>query len=483
MNIPCDSGYANCPCVDLPFGNYSAEAPDRQIWFGWYFGNPLFRPRLGSNWRRSSCLGMCISDISQAQADLCAVLAGIQCLDDWGVPPLLPPVVTISGPPLRPGEPTGGVDIFYSMGVTGFRTCPDGTPFYYTIGPGLFFADSQELADRMAVSYANNLAATAIVCFGTLNPCACVGVEYTDTLVINQNQEINFEIVSGSLPPGLSLTKVTANRATISGTPAASGNYTFTVRATLTTGAFIQKEFTLYCLELSPGPVLPHGYYGINYTQQFFIGGGTPPYSIRFAGFPCGLPPATFALTDTFLMFGIPDTTGDFNFCIEVTDAAGCVCNFPLQLEIKGICSPDITTTEVCPTNPMLIVTRSVPADLYCAPPGTDQRQVDGQARNDLANAIADGLLAAGCNCVYYTNHANRTVQVLGGGGCTLNFQVFSATGPIPPPSIFGVSQAMGPVNFSVVYHTLGLGWLGGWLRIAPPYGPTWWWYYPGGGP
>lgn len=468
MNIPCLSGYADCPCIDLPGGNYSSEQPDRQVWFGWYFGSNLFRPRLGSNWRRSHCLGICTSDISQAEADLCAVLAGLHCLDDWGVPPITPPSVIISGPPLIPGTPTGGPDIFFSSSVAFQRNCPDGTPFFYSVGPGVFWADSQDLADRMALSYAERLASTTILCFGTLRQCGCVGQNYTDTLIVTTDRQVTFEIVGGALPPGLNLSQFAPNRTTIGGTIEAAGNYTFTVRASIQPGVYIEKTFTIYCMGISPSPTLPNGYYETNYTQLLTVSGGTPPYSYAFGGFPCDILPTSFAITDYGLLYGDPDTVRTYNFCVVVRDALGCECSFPLELEIKGICNSDISETSVCPCDVTRITTQTVAADTFCGPVGTNPYIVDGQARAQLTNQIATALRAQGCDCVWTANYSAGTVTNL--GLCTIQFLVrnYPSLGILAPgPSAFNLGPGA-TSNFVVDYWNATGNWLNGFYAVIP---------------
>jgi hypothetical protein len=61
----------------------------------------------------------------------------------------------------------------------------------------------------------------------SLWPGTC-GVGYSDTLVVAGDPAIDLSLVAGSVPPGL----VVSEAGTITGTPAAPGAYTFTVRAT-----------------------------------------------------------------------------------------------------------------------------------------------------------------------------------------------------------------------------------------------------------
>lgn len=71
-----------------------------------------------------------------------------------------------------------------------------------------------------------------------------VGTAYSDTAtaVVN-NYTTTYTLVSGSLPPGLSLSSV-SNNAQIAGTPTTAGDYSFTLRATNAYGT-ANKAFTL----------------------------------------------------------------------------------------------------------------------------------------------------------------------------------------------------------------------------------------------
>jgi hypothetical protein len=55
---------------------------------------------------------------------------------------------------------------------------------------------------------------------------------------------VTYSVVAGSLPPGLTLSAISSNRAKISGIPTALGSYTFTLRAT-NTYASVDKAFTI----------------------------------------------------------------------------------------------------------------------------------------------------------------------------------------------------------------------------------------------
>jgi large repetitive protein len=73
---------------------------------------------------------------------------------------------------------------------------------------------------------------------GTVGEFYCCGNLFASGGV----QPYEWEVVAGTLPPGLELPK---GENTISGTPTLPGTYTFTVRVTDDLGAFSEKEFSI----------------------------------------------------------------------------------------------------------------------------------------------------------------------------------------------------------------------------------------------
>ena len=129
---------------------------------------------------------------------------------------------------------------------------------------------------------------------------------------------------SGTVPAG---TQINPD-CSVSGTPAASGNFTFAPIVTdssLGTGPFTQATGSLTLsiaaptIGLSPaaGP-LPGGTVGIGYSQSFTASGGTSGYS--YARSSGTLPPGLTVAGNT--LSGTPTTAGTFNFDITATDSS-----------------------------------------------------------------------------------------------------------------------------------------------------------------
>jgi hypothetical protein len=131
-----------------------------------------------------------------------------------------------------------------------------------------------------------------------------------------------WSIGPGSLPAGLTLVP-SGNSATISGTPALSGNYNYTVRvtdngeqsATQTYSGTIIGPLRLQC-DPSSGPTMV----GIAYTATCTVSGGAGPYnwSIGAGTLPSGL--TLNVVNSAASVSGTPRQSGKYDYTIRVTD-------------------------------------------------------------------------------------------------------------------------------------------------------------------
>ena len=152
-----------------------------------------------------------------------------------------------------------------------------------------------------------------------------------------------FTLVSGDLPPGLTL----ADDGTISGTPICSGSesFTFTVSVTDANGPGCNKTLSISCsgcdwLDGNNPPANPNSWDTMNF--QFVSSGGVGPYTfVKIAGtFPDGI-----SLSLGGLLSGVPSIDQDttYNYSVEVTDSNGDTCTKNFIMNLKGFCNPAVT--------------------------------------------------------------------------------------------------------------------------------------------
>ena len=84
-----------------------------------------------------------------------------------------------------------------------------------------------------------------------------VGISYSQEFdLFPALSPTTFTLVSGSLPPGLSVSNVSADIGRLSGTPTSPGSYSFTLRATNSLGT-ADKGFTLLVVLPGSGGAFP----------------------------------------------------------------------------------------------------------------------------------------------------------------------------------------------------------------------------------
>ncbi|HSE96724.1 MAG TPA: putative Ig domain-containing protein [Blastocatellia bacterium] len=143
----------------------------------------------------------------------------------------------------------------------------------------------------------------------------------TQLLAADGRPPYTWSIVSGSLPPGLSLSA----SGLISGTPQVAGNFLFTVRAADTAGGSATASYSLGILNdveplriLSTGD-LTEGKTGVDYTHQLLFAGGRAPRTWSVA--TGSLPPGLQVDFEFGTIFGKPTQVGTFTFTMQLRDA------------------------------------------------------------------------------------------------------------------------------------------------------------------
>ena len=124
-----------------------------------------------------------------------------------------------------------------------------------------------------------------------------------------------FNLVSGSLPPGLTMSA----SGQLSGTPTTAGLYNFTVSVTDGMPFRVSAEYTLEIVEppLIVEDSLPNGRVGKGYAQTLTVNGGTLPFT--FSLVDGSLPPGIMLSSDGVIS-GTPTLPGSYTFTVQVLD-------------------------------------------------------------------------------------------------------------------------------------------------------------------
>lgn len=177
-------------------------------------------------------------------------------------------------------------------------------------------------------------------------PGGQVGKSYSHDLAASGGSPpYTWSVTAGALPGGLSLDPASGS---LSGTPTAAGNFTFTVQAVDTNGTSGSKAFTLAvaaapapALTITTGAALPSGTVGASYSQTIGASGGTPPYSFAVTS---GSPPAGLSLNASGTLAGTPTAATISAFTVQVKDASGATASQAFTLTIINS-TPKLTIT------------------------------------------------------------------------------------------------------------------------------------------
>jgi hypothetical protein len=176
---------------------------------------------------------------------------------------------------------------------------------------------------------------------------AMVGEAYSATLTASGgNKPYTWSVLTGSLPPGLSLSSSTG---AITGTPTAAGNFSFTVRA-IDNSADVDVQALGIRVLASPIIIttasLPVGQVGVAYSQTLQATGGVPPYGWTISS---GSLPAGFRLSGAQIT-GTPTAAGSSAFTVRATDSTGASMTRDLSIAIV----PQLSITN-CPAGSAIV--------------------------------------------------------------------------------------------------------------------------------
>jgi CSLREA domain-containing protein/uncharacterized repeat protein (TIGR01451 family) len=262
--------------------------------------------------------------------------------------------------------PNGQQGVSYSQTVA---ATPSGPTYSYTVTqgglpPGLVLnAQTGVVSGTPSANGAYTFVVQALsygVCTGTrtytlqIAPCGevslspatlpggTVGTAFTSTTftATPAGTSYSFAVTGGALPPGLSLAAATG---VLSGTPTASGTFSFSITATGAAGGCTgSRSYTLSiaCPAITLAPAtLPPVTAGVSYNQTL---SASPTGTYSFSLLTGNLPPGLSLDAQTGVLSGLATTTGSYSFSVRALGAGGCSGTQSYTLAV--VC-PTITVT------------------------------------------------------------------------------------------------------------------------------------------
>lgn len=191
------------------------------------------------------------------------------------------------------------------------------------VGTSNFVIKAQDANTNFATkAYTLQVVDVAIIILPASLPTSLINAYYeVDLSSINGYSPYTYNIVTGTLPPGINLNGQTGR---LSGRPTQVGTFSFTIRSTDFNFNIAQRNYVIevdnVALVLLPGS-LPNGTQNITYsTVTFETEGGTSPYSYAVAQ---GSLPTGLTLSAGGVLSGTPTLPGSTTFKIRVTDTNG----------------------------------------------------------------------------------------------------------------------------------------------------------------
>jgi uncharacterized protein YhjY with autotransporter beta-barrel domain len=193
-----------------------------------------------------------------------------------------------------------------------------GGSFTFTVRATDAAGFSGDRAYTLGINAPNQSLAPPVLPDGTRN------VAYSQQLTASGGTApYSYRVAAGTLPSGLTL----SSSGVISGTPSASGSFTFTASAidsSTGSGPFsVQRTYTVAinapAITIAPA-TLPAATTRIAYSQQLSASGGTAPYTFAVTA---GTLPAGLTLVTDGTLAGSATAMGSYSFTVTATDANG----------------------------------------------------------------------------------------------------------------------------------------------------------------
>lgn len=163
-----------------------------------------------------------------------------------------------------------------------------------------------------------------------LLPDATVDTFYSGKLLALGGTAV-WTVVEGTLPEGMTMNPYTGE---ITGTPTATGSYTFTVRAEdPATGYSTLRQYTLNIHSIPKIETigLPDGQVGATYSSEIRAGGGSPPLKWAVRG---NLPEGLTLNTTTGIISGTLIVPGIYSFTVMIKDENGSMDSRDFQIAV-----------------------------------------------------------------------------------------------------------------------------------------------------
>jgi hypothetical protein len=263
-------------------------------------------------------------------------------------------------------------------------------------------------------------------------PNGNTGAAYSATLSATGGvQPYTWSISTGNLPTGLTLTSGSGQ---ISGTPTATGTFSFTVEVQDSEHPAEQATANL-SITIASGTLLqittaslPEGSEATSYSVTLAATGGASPYtwSVSSGSLPSGLTLNASAGTIT----GKPTVQGTFNLTLKVTDSASATATAPLSIFVISCNNNGALSGNWA----MLLEgynTAQQPAPLLSA---VGSFVTDGSGNiisgsldtNDQANGPATGTITSGKYCIATNNTGLMTLNQNVGGTSSVHTYAIS---------------------------------------------------------
>ena len=304
--FPCSSPPSTCDEQANPLTTFSSEAQDSTTFIGLAWSPQP--PGLDKPFTVYPCEAIAESKVSQSDADRIAANQALVC-----------------SLPCTP--------LFTNTAQTATGKCADGSQYAFTIPAGLYTADSQLLADRIAFTVAEQSIPQHSICLSPLAPVSGCKDEFYfgQVLVIAKDNPVSISLIGGDVPAGMTL-RFESDRVVLQGTPHAFGTHVFTILATSASGTFATRSYAVTVSGIVTSSI-PSATQGVAYATQLqamLPAGISFVWSITSGSLPAGL-----ALDAAGNITGTPTGTGTSNFTVGVT-AGGVTCTAPLSLSVAS---------------------------------------------------------------------------------------------------------------------------------------------------